>query len=192
MGVMQIHHHRGDGVAERRALLKPGWGHGGHPLAAARAAAAEQADLGHVRPDRGQLDALIDLLRGLRRFGKYRLAFRAGGQQLVDGSIRVRMQRPADAGAAFARQAIRGGGREVLLLPLRGRFRGVAGGLRRAGQFVKPRLQRCDAGVLRGDTCILRGDVGVRQSQPGGQRRNQRVLLGVAQLRGREAGAPDV
>ena len=59
------------------------------------------------------------------------------------------------------------------------------------GQFVKPRLQCCDAGVLSGDTCILLGDVGVRQSQPGGQRRNQRVLFGVAQLGGnRKPGYP--
>ena len=64
-----------------------------------------------------------------------------------------------------------------MLLPLGGRFRGVAGVLRRTGQFVKSRLQRCNA-------CILRSDVGVRQSQPGGQRRNQRVLFGMAQLGG--------
>ena len=39
---------------------------GGHPLAATGAATAEQAHLGHVRPDRRQFDALVDLLRGLR------------------------------------------------------------------------------------------------------------------------------
>ena len=69
-------------------------------------------------------------------------------------------------------------------MPMRGRLRGVVGVLRRTGQFVEPRLQGCDAGVLSDDTCILRGDAGVRQSQPGGQRRNQRVLFGVAQLGG--------
>src|SRR6202789_3484695 len=94
------------------------------------------------------------------------------------------MQRPPHAGAAFAWWAIRGRGRELLLLPLRGRLRGVAGGLRRPGQFVEPRLQGRDA-------CILRGNVGVRQRQPGGQRADQRVLLGVGQLhRGREQGHP--
>ena len=36
MGVMQIHHHRGDGVAERRSLFQTGWSLGGHPFAATR------------------------------------------------------------------------------------------------------------------------------------------------------------
>src|SRR5476651_1867914 len=109
MGVMQIHHHRGDRWAERRSLLKPGRSLGGHAFAATGATAAEQADPGHIRADRWQLDAFIDLLRSLRRVGKYRLALWAGSQPLVDRAIRVRMQRPADTGAAFAWRAIRGG-----------------------------------------------------------------------------------
>jgi hypothetical protein len=137
MGVMQIDHHRGDGVAERRSLFQTGRSLGGHPLAATGATAAEQADLGHVGPNGWQFDTLIDLLRGLRRVGKDRLALRAGAQQPVDRSIRVRMQRPADAGAAFARRAIRRRGRKVLLLALRWRLRRIAGGLRWATEHAK-------------------------------------------------------
>jgi hypothetical protein len=61
------------------------------------------------------------------------------------------MQRAPHAGAAFAPRPIRGRALEVLLLPLRGRFRGVARGLRRTGQFVQPRLSapRCGRPVLR-------------------------------------------
>ena len=106
MGVMQIHHHRGDRLAERRSRLQTGRRRGGDPLAATGATAAEQAHLGHIRANRGQLDALIDLLQGLRRVRKHRFAFRAGGQPPVDRAIRVRMQRPTDTGAALARRAI--------------------------------------------------------------------------------------
>ena len=60
--------------------LQTDWGCGGYPLAAAGAAAAEQAHLGHIRTDGWQLDALVDLLWGLRRVGKYRLTLRAGDQ----------------------------------------------------------------------------------------------------------------
>ena len=42
-------------VADRSGL-------GGDPLAAAGAAAAEQAHLGHIRTDGWQLDAFVDLL----------------------------------------------------------------------------------------------------------------------------------
>jgi hypothetical protein len=110
ISVMQIHRRRRDGVAERRSLLKPR-PELGRSLAATRATAAEQSDLGHVRADGGQLDALIDLLRCPRYIGEYRRAFRAGGQQLVDRAIRVRMQRPANAGADFrgGRCAVRAG-----------------------------------------------------------------------------------
>ena len=52
-----------------------------------------------------------------------------------------------------------------------------------AGQFVEPRLKRCDAGVLRGHVGALGRDPFVRRHQPLGQRRDQRVLLGMAQLR---------
>jgi hypothetical protein len=123
MGVMQIHHHRGDGVAERRSLLKPDWGFGGHSFAATLTTAAEQAHLGYIGADRWQLNALINLLRGLRRLGERGLALRAGGQSLVDRAIRVRMQRPTDTGTAFAWRAILAGRRKVFLLSLRGRLR---------------------------------------------------------------------
>ena len=43
--------------------------------------------------------------------------------------------------------------------------------------MVEPRLQGCDAGVLRGDPFVCR-------HQSSGERRDQRVLLGVAQLSG--------
>ena len=55
-----------------------------HSAYATGATAAEQAHLGHIRPDRRQLDALVDLLRGLRRVGKHGLAFRAGGQPGIE------------------------------------------------------------------------------------------------------------
>src|SRR4051812_49114688 len=66
MGVVQINHHRGDGVAEGRAPLPSRRGVSAHLLATAGATTAEQAHLGHMRLDRWQLDAFIDLLRGLR------------------------------------------------------------------------------------------------------------------------------
>src|SRR5258708_16778208 len=102
MSVMQIHHRRRNGVAERRSLLKPGRSLGGHAFAATRTTAAEQSDLGHIRADEGQLDTLIDLLRGLRRVGEYRLALGAGVHQSVDRAIPVSMQPPANTGAAFS------------------------------------------------------------------------------------------
>ncbi len=78
-----------------------------------------------------------------------------------------------------------------MLLSLRGRLRGVAGVLRRTGQFVEPRLQRYDAGVLDSDMGGLCGDPFVRQEQPSGQRCDQRVRFGVSQLGGnREPGHP--
>ena len=112
------------------------------------------------------------------------LRLRAGAQQSVDRSIGVRM-RPADAGAAPTRRAIRRSGREVLLLALRRRLRRIAGGLRWPAQFVEPRFEHCDTGVLRGDVGVLDCDPPVSQRQPSGQRRDQRVLLEVAQLGGR-------
>ena len=130
----------------------------------------------HLAANR-QFDAFIDLPRRLRCVGERGVTLRAGGQPLVDCAIGVRMQCPANAGAAFARRSIRSGGRAVLLLALRGRPRRVGGSLRWASQFVDPRLQSRDAGVLRRDAAI-------RQSQPRGQRRDQRVLLGVAQVGG--------
>ena len=48
----------------------------------------------------------------------------------------------------------------------------------------EPCLQRRDTGILRGDAFVLCGEPLVRQRQPSGQRRDQRVLLGVAQLGG--------
>jgi hypothetical protein len=105
-------------MAERRSLFQSSRGIGAHPFAATGAAAAEQAHLGHIRADWRQFDAFVDLLRGLRCVGEHRLALGAGGQPSVDRAVRVRMQRAADAGAAFARRAICGGGWEVLLLSL--------------------------------------------------------------------------
>ena len=66
------------------------------------------------------------------------------------------MQCPPDAGAAFARRAIRAGGWQVRLLSLRRWLRGVARGLRRLGQLIEPRLQGGDASVLRGNvlSCV--------------------------------------
>ena len=123
VGVMEIHHHRGDRFAEGRSRLQTGRRRGGDAIATTGATAAEQAHLGHIRANRGQLDALIDLLQGLRRVRKHRLAFRAGGQPPVDRAIRVRMQRPTDTGAALARRATCTRCREVWLVSLRGRPR---------------------------------------------------------------------
>src|ERR1035441_5352544 len=81
-----------------------------------------------------QLDALVDLLRGLRGLWEGRLAFRTGSQPGIDHTIRVRMQRAADAGPALAGRAI--GWWAILLLTLRGRLGRVVGCLRRAGQCV--------------------------------------------------------
>ena len=52
---------------------------------------AEQAHPGHVGADRRQLDAVVDLLRGLRRFREHRGARWAGRQLPVDLPVRVRM-----------------------------------------------------------------------------------------------------
>jgi hypothetical protein len=99
-------------------LCQPSRRLGRHPLAAAGATAAEQAHLGHIRPDGRQFDAFVDLLRGLGLVREHCLAFRAGGQFGVHHPIRVGMQGTAHTGTAFARRAIgtwRGG---VLLLTL--------------------------------------------------------------------------
>ena len=79
-----------------------------HALAAAGAAAAEQAYLRHVRPDRRQLDAVVDLLRRLLLGGEGGGAMRAGVKPCIDDAIRVRLQRAADAGAALARRLVAG------------------------------------------------------------------------------------
>jgi hypothetical protein len=78
-------------LTEWRSGLQTGWGLGGRPLAAARATAAKQAYLGHIRPDRRQLDALVNLLRSVRRVGEHGIAHRAGGQPPVNDTIGVRM-----------------------------------------------------------------------------------------------------
>ena len=130
-------------------MLQPGRGGGDHPLAATRATAAEQPNLGDIRPDRRQLDALVDPLRGLRRLRERRRTVRAGGQPGFDHAIGVRMQRPAHPGAALAGWAIGGGA--IRLLPLRRGLGRIVGGLRRAGQFVEPGFQRRDPHILGGD-----------------------------------------
>ena len=134
---------------EGRALLQPGRRCGGHPLAATRTAAAEQSHLGHIRPDRRQLDALVDLLWRLQRVRERRRTVRAGRQSGFDHPIRVRMKHPTHPGATLAGRAIGGGA--IRLLSLRGRLGRIVGSFRRAGQFVEPRFQRRDAGVLRRD-----------------------------------------
>ena len=69
----------------------------------------------------------------------------------------------------------------ILLLPLRWGLGGIVGGLRRTDQCFEPRLQGRDAGVLRGDPVLLGRDLLQRRRQPRGQRRDRRVLIGVAQ-----------
>ena len=151
MGIMQIDHHGGDGRPERRSWLQPGRGFGRRPLAAAHATPAEQAHPGHIGAYQRQLDADVDLLRGLRRLGEHRSALGAGRQPPVDLPVGVRMQSPAHAGAALAGWTIRTGGGRALLLALGGGLGGIARGFRRAGQFVDPGLKRRDARVLSGD-----------------------------------------
>lgn len=51
-----------------------------------------------------KLDAVINLLRGLRCFPEHRGAGWAGGELTIDLPVRVRMQRPAHAEAALARR----------------------------------------------------------------------------------------
>ena len=123
VGVMEIHRPSRRSFRRWRSRLQTGRRRGGDAIATTGATAAEQAHLGHIRANRGQLDALIDLLQGLRRVRKHRLAFRAGGQPPVDRAIRVRMQRPTDTGAALARRATCTRCREVWLVSLRGRPR---------------------------------------------------------------------
>ena len=173
MGVMQVDHQGRDRLTERRTGFEPNWRCGGHPLAAAGAAATEQAHLRHVRLDGRQFDALVDLLRGLCRLRERRLALRTGGQPGIDHTIRVRMQRPAHAGPALAHRTRNAGRRAILLLALRGWLGRVVRGLWWAGQFVEPRLQIRDA-------CVLRRDPFMRRGKLRDQRQNQRVLLGVA------------
>jgi hypothetical protein len=103
MGVVQIDHQHGNRLAERQTRLEPDRGHGAHPLAAAGAATTELAHLGRIRLDGGQFDAFVDLLWGLCGLREDSLALRTGGQPGIDHTIRVRMQRPADAGPDLRR-----------------------------------------------------------------------------------------
>ena len=143
MGIMQIHHQRRDRLAERRSRLQPGRRGRGRPLAAARAPATEQPHPRHVRPDWRQLEAVIDLLRRLLLDGEGGGAMRAGIQGGIDDAVRLRVQRPADAGAAWARRL--GAGGTFGLLPFRRRQRGIVRCLGRTLEPGKPRLQFGDA-----------------------------------------------
>jgi hypothetical protein len=61
--VVQVDHQGGNRLTEWRTGFQPGRRGRAHPLTAAGAATPEQAYLRHVRLDRRQLDAFVDLLR---------------------------------------------------------------------------------------------------------------------------------
>ena len=175
MGIVEVDHHRGDRMTERRSLLQPRWSFGRHAFAATGATTAEQADLGDVRLDGRQFDALVDLLWGLQSLGERRLAIRAGGQGGIDHPIRVRMQRPPDTRAALAWWASAVQGWAVLLLALRRWLGRIVRCLRRLGQFVQP--------------CFECRDLLMSDPELSEQRQDQRILLRVGQLG--EVGARD-
>ena len=145
--VVQVDHQGGDRLTERRTGFQPRRRGGGHTLAAAGAATAEQAHLRHVRLDRWQFDAFVNLLRGLRGLRECRLALRTGGQNGVDDTIRVRMQCPPEPGAALARRLVARG--TIRLLPFRRRQRGIVRRLGRTLERSKPLLKFTDAGHSR-------------------------------------------
>jgi hypothetical protein len=168
MGVVQIDHQDSNRLTKRRTGFQSGRGGGGHPLTAAGAATAEQAHLRHVRLDGRQFDAFVDLLRGLCRLRKCRLAVRAGSQPGIDHTIRVRVQRPTDAGAALAGRLVAGA--TIGLLPLRRWQRGI---VRRLGRPLEP-----------GQSPLKFSDPGQRRFQPPDQRQQRQdelILLRVAQ-----------
>jgi hypothetical protein len=123
MGVVQIDHQGGDRLAERRTGFQTGRGGRAHPLATAGATAAEQPHPGHVRLDGRQLDAVVDLLRGLLLYRQDGRAMRADVELGIDDAIRLRVQHPPNAAAARTRWL--GAGRPLRLLPLRRRQRGI-------------------------------------------------------------------
>lgn len=129
---------------------------------------------GHVGADRRQLNTVVDLLRGLRRFREHRSARWARGQLPVELTVRVWMQSPACPGAALAGWTIRPDGWRVLLLALGWGLGTVVRGFRRPGQFVDPRLKRRAPRVLGGDTCLGGGQLLKERS-------DQRIFLGMAQ-----------
>lgn len=178
MDVMPIHHHGRDGLAERRAWLPPGWGFSGDPLTAADAAAAEQAYLGHVRFERRQLDAFVNLARGLRCPGESRLALRAGRQPGIDHPVGIRMQRPATPG-----RLVRGGRTSpparLLLLTL---GRGVGGLWDPSGDRAVLPTRRCVRPAWRS----VRAPRQAAPATPGSARPSRR---GSARL-GRAIGSP--
>jgi len=104
LGVVQVNHQGLDRATEWRAWLKPGRCWRGGALAAAGAASTEQPHPRHVGPHRRQLDAVVDHLRRLRRVRPSRGAVRAGVELGIGDAVRVRLQRPGHAGAAFARR----------------------------------------------------------------------------------------
>jgi hypothetical protein len=83
------------------------------------------------------------VLRRLLRHGEGGGAMRAGVERGIDDAVRVRVQRPPDAGAARARRL--GAGRPLGLLPLRRRQRGIVRRLVRPLELGQPRLKVGDA-----------------------------------------------
>ncbi len=138
-------------------------------LAAAGAASAKQPHPRHVGPHRRQLDAVIDHLRRLRRVGPSCGTVRAGFELGIGDAIRVRLQHPGYAGAAFARRLSTG--RHVRLLAFRRWQRRIVG---RLGRLLQPRQPRLKLGDARQGRLQLPD-----QWQ---QRPDQRVLPCVAQL----------
>src|SRR6202044_287295 len=163
--VVQIDHQGGDRLTERRAGFQPGRSDCGHALTAAGATTAEQAHLRHIWLYGREFDALVDLLRDLRCRRKCRLTLRTRGQNGVEHTIRVRVQRPSEPGAALARRLVARG--TSGLLPLRRRQRGIVRRLGGTFQPGKPLLKFTDARESR--------------FQLPGQRQDELILLRVAQ-----------
>jgi len=175
--------------AKRGTWFEVLWRIGFEPLCAARADTTVQDDPCDVGFDLGQFDPVVALHHRLRRDRDIGLAVLAVGCHHIASPGRVRVQRAGRAGVPLARLLV--GWRAVGLVSLRRRGAGVLRGLRRAGQFVDPRLQGGDAGVLYGDPLILLGELKrLRRDdllacrQTGDQGRDDGVLLGVAQLAG--------
>lgn len=127
---------------------------------------AEQAHPGHIRLHRRQFDAIVDLLWGLRDFGKRGFALRAGHQPRINDAVRVGCNvRPTPG------RLLRGGraspSRRFCCWPWGGWLGGIVRGFGWPGQFVGAGFQRRDLFMGRGE---------LRQ-----QRQDQRVLLFVAQ-----------
>ena len=110
----------------------------------------------------------IDHLQRMRRVRPSSGAIWAGTEPGIGDAVRVRLQRPGHAGAAFARRLATG--RRVRLLTLRWRQRRVVGRLRRPLQLRQPHLQLVNARKGRRQLPNQRS-----------QRADQRILLRIAQ-----------